>query len=282
MHEPRRYKLGLYEKALPPSLCWEEKFKVARNSGYDYLEMSIDETDEKLERLHWSDRELYRLVDSSRFEGLAIGSLCLSGHRRYPLGGSDSTRSLCIMQEAIHFASAIGCPIIQLAGYDVYYEPSTEATRGLFATNLHKAVEMAATSGILLGFETMETPFMDTVGKAMEYVTKIDSPFLGVYPDIGNLNNSALLYQTDILSDLDVGKGHIFATHIKETIPKRYREVVFGTGVVDFPRVLKKVWELGVRRYVTELWYTGNENWEQRVREASMLSTGILDNVACQ
>lgn len=282
MHGHRRYKLGLYEKALPPNLCWEEKFKVARDAGYDYLEMSIDETDEKLERLHWSDKELYRLTDSAHAEDFAIGSICLSGHRKYPLGGSEAARSLCIMQDAIRLASEIGCPLIQLAGYDVYYDPSTEATRNMFATNLQKAVEMAAASGILLGFETMETPFMDTVGKAMRYVTEINSPFLGVYPDIGNLNNSALLYQTDILSDLEVGTGHIFATHIKETSPQRYREVVFGTGCVDFPRVLAKVWELGVRRYVTELWYTGNEEWEQRVREASLLSTSILDTVACQ
>ena len=44
-----------------------------------------------------------------------------------------------------------------------------------------------------LGFETMETPFMDTVEKSMEYVNKINSPYLGVYPDIGNLKNASLL-----------------------------------------------------------------------------------------
>lgn len=31
-----------------------------------------------------------------------------------------------------------------------------------------------------LGFETMETPFMDTVEKAMHYVKLVDSPYLGV------------------------------------------------------------------------------------------------------
>lgn len=46
---------------------------------------------------------------------------------------------------------------------------------------------MAAEKGIVLGFETMETPFMDTVEKAMRYVNLVSSPYLGVYPDIGNL-----------------------------------------------------------------------------------------------
>ena len=39
----------------------------------------------------------------------------------------------------------------------------------------------------MLGFETMETPFMDTVEKAMAYVKDVDQAYLGVYPDIGNL-----------------------------------------------------------------------------------------------
>ena len=49
------YTLGLYEKALPIDLSWEEKLKVAKESGYDFLEMSIDETEEKMARLDMSE-----------------------------------------------------------------------------------------------------------------------------------------------------------------------------------------------------------------------------------
>ena len=45
--------------------------------------------------------------------------------------------------------------------------------------------------GVAMGFETMETPFMDTVEKSMSYVSKVDNPWLGVYPDIGNLMQKA-------------------------------------------------------------------------------------------
>jgi hypothetical protein len=37
--------------------------------------------------------------------------------------------------------------------------------------------------GCHLAFETMETAFMNTVGKAMAYVDRIQSPYLQVYPD---------------------------------------------------------------------------------------------------
>ena len=42
------YKLGIYEKALPADLSWEERLDVARQGGFDYLEMSVDETDARL------------------------------------------------------------------------------------------------------------------------------------------------------------------------------------------------------------------------------------------
>ena len=88
---------------------------------------------------------------------------------------------------------------------------------------------MAAKQGVLLGFETMETPFMDTVEKAMAYVKDVDQAYLGVYPDIGNLKNASLLYNVDVNEDIMTGKGHIFATHLKETVPGKYREIPFGT-----------------------------------------------------
>ena len=33
--------LGLYEKALPPGLRWEERLLAAKELGFDYLEISI-------------------------------------------------------------------------------------------------------------------------------------------------------------------------------------------------------------------------------------------------
>ena len=41
--------LGLYEKALPPELTWEERLRAVKELGFDYLEISIDEKDEPRE-----------------------------------------------------------------------------------------------------------------------------------------------------------------------------------------------------------------------------------------
>jgi L-ribulose-5-phosphate 3-epimerase len=188
-------------------------------------------------------------------------------------------KSLAIMEKAVKLAADLGIRTIQLAGYDVYYEESTEKTRADFVKNLKIAAEMAGKEGIQMGFETMETPFMDNVKKAMEYVQLVDSPYLGVYPDSGNITNAALLYDDDVTEDLKRGKGHIVAVHLKETVPGKYREIPFGTGHVDFEQVIKTSWELGVRRYVAEFWYLDGQDYKAELKKASEFMRSRLDKM---
>ena len=279
---PCGYTLGLYEKAMPAELNWKEKLTAAGRAGFDFVEISIDETDEKLRRLDMSRDERMELVSLMAETGVPIRRMCLSGHRKYPFGSRDPEicrRSMEIMEKAILLADDLGIRIIQLAGYDVYYEESTDETRLRFGKNLKLAVEMAACRGILMGFETMETAFMDTVEKAMKYVNQIKSPYLQVYPDCGNLTNAAVLYGTDVLQDLETGRGHLAAMHLKETVPGKYREIPFGTGHVNFEAAIGKAWKLGVRRFVTEFWYKGSADWRKDLEDAECSMSNILDKM---
>lgn len=276
----KEYQLGLYEKALPPELTWREKLTHAKQAGFDYIEISIDESDARLARLDWSAGERAELAALTGEIGLPIRSMCLSGHRKYPFGSRDPEvrrRSMEIMEKAVILAADLGIRVIQLAGYDVYYEESDRDTAAQFGVNLKRAVDMAAAQGILLGFETMETEFMNTVEKAMRYVRLINSPYLNVYPDIGNITNAAKTYHTGVLEDLDAGRGHLVAMHLKETVPGVFREVPFGAGHVDFEAAIARAWQLGVRRYVTEFWYTGSPAWREDLAFAHNMMSAILD-----
>ena len=274
------YAIGLYEKAMPKTMTWPEKLECARECGYDFVEISIDETDDKLARLDWTEEERLELVREMRRTGVPIRSMCLSGHRKYPFGSADPAvreRSMQIMEKAIQLADDLGIRIIQLAGYDVYYEESTPDSVRLFKENLAKATEMAAAKGVVLAFETMDTEFMNTTAKSMEYVNLINSPWLGVYPDSGNLTNAAVSYGTDVLEDLETGRGHIFALHLKETVPGKFREIPFLTGHVDFGAVIAKAWDLGIRRFVTEMWDVGKAEWKEDILFANRSMSAILD-----
>ena len=276
----RAYTIGLYEKAMPGTLTWREKLEAAKAAGYDFLEISIDETEERLNRLQWSREERLELVKLMYEIDLPIHTMCLSGHRKYPIGSSDPktcARGMEIMEQAIRLAQDLGVRIIQLAGYDVYYEESTKETVERFEKNLKKCVQMAAKAGVLMGFETMETEFMNSCGKAMRYVESVDSEYLGVYPDSGNLNNAALLYEQDVLEDLKTCRGHVVALHLKETVPGKYRDMMYGEGRVNFPAIIDAAWSIGVRKFVTEFWYQGKENWMEDLYTANRKMCALLD-----
>ncbi|MDY3250477.1 MAG: L-ribulose-5-phosphate 3-epimerase [Candidatus Choladocola sp.] len=278
----REYTLGLYEKAMPKELSWREKLCAAKEAGYDFVEISIDETDEKLARLDMSREERTELVDLMAEIGVPIRTMCLSGHRKYPLGSNDPAtcaRGMEIMEKAITLADDLGVRIIQLAGYDVYYEESSEETKKRFEENLKKSVLMAARAGVVLGFETMETEFMNTVEKSMKYVNIVNSTYLNVYPDAGNITNAAVTYGTNVLDDLRTGEGHLVAMHLKETVPGKFREIPFGTGHVKFEEMIQTAWELGIRKYVTEFWYTGNPEWKKDLDFARTMMGNILDRM---
>ena len=50
----KAYELGLYEKAMPGTLTWKERLEAAKAAGYDYVEISIDATEEKIAWLIWT------------------------------------------------------------------------------------------------------------------------------------------------------------------------------------------------------------------------------------
>lgn len=274
------YRLGLYEKSMPNSLSIKDKLAVTKQAGFDYMELSVDESDEKLARLDWTADEAKRLADAVYETGVPIQSICLSGHRRYPMGHPDGDirrQSMDIMEKAIVLASRLSVRLIQIAGYDVYYEPGNDRTRWWFEKNLERAALSAAKNGVTLAFETMETPFMNTVEKAMREVRRINNPWIQIYPDVGNLTCAAKAQNGSVEADMELGSGHLSAVHLKETRPGEFREVPFGCGHVDFTGCACTAMKLGVRAFVGEFWYTGNGSWQRDISNANVFLREKLD-----
>lgn len=276
----KAYALGLYEKAMPSDISWREKLEAAKEAGYDYVELSIDATEEKIGRLDMPKEERLALVELMYEVGMPIRTMCVSALTKYSMGNDKpdyEARAMEILEKSIRFAEDIGVRVVMIPGYDVYYEPSTVETKRRYLKNLKRGAEMAERAGVILGLETMENEFMNTVEKAMKYVTLCGSYYLKVYPDLGNMTNAAVQYQSDVLEDLELGRGNITSLHLKETLPGRYREVPYGTGHVNFEAAIEKAWEMGIRRYVTEFWYLGAENWREDLHSAHDMMAGILD-----
>lgn len=285
MDKNRKYLLGMYEKSMPLDLTWKEKLEACKESGFDWVEISIDETDAKIARLYWNEEERNVLKDGIRKTGVPIYTMCFSAQRKYSLGSlgkEKHDKALEIMEKAIDFAADIGIRFIQLAGYDCYYEKESVDTRNEFIKNLKIATNMASKKGIVLGFETMmDRPFIDTVEKGMEYVNICNSPFLGVYPDIGNLAGAKhdFGYSKSVVDDLKTGAGHIIACHLKETAPHKDRSVPWGTGLTDYENNIKVLKDMGVRMFNGEFWCDYPENWTNWLIESNTFLRQKLDSV---
>lgn len=274
------YKIGLYEKAMQDSLAWSDKLQCAKDCGYDYVEMCVDASQAKIERTNMSGEERRTLVATMFEVGLPIRSMSVSALTKYALGDPDEairSKAMEIAEKSIILAADLGIRVVMLPGYDIYFGESTDQTKQFFLDNITKISKIGAREGVLLGFETMENEFMNTVKKGMNYITIVDSPYLKMYPDSGNITNAAVGHQHDVCADMLSGKGNILALHLKESAPGVFREVPYFTGHVEFERLIETAWQLGVRRYVTELWDVGKENWKEDIHFANQAMRKILD-----
>lgn len=266
MYDIKKNPLGIYEKAIPNDFSWKEKMQTAKAAGFDYIEISVDESDERLARLDWSDQEIEEIRSYMKETGIVIPTMCLSGHRRFPFGSKDKAtraRAFEIMEKGILLAQKLGVRCIQLATYDVYYEESDEETKALFLDGMKKSVEMASRAGVILAMEIMDTPFVGTILKAMHYIKEIPSPYFKIYPDMGNLTQ----FSSDVESEFELGLAETAAIHVKETKPGVFKNVPFGEGSVQFTNIFRKLKELNYTgMFLIEMW--ADNSRKQTMEEA--------------
>lgn len=272
--------LGLYEKALNPEDSWPVRLGKAKALGYDFMELSIDEADSRLDRLYWPKEKLRALKRECELAELPLMSMCLSAHRRFPFGSRDPRirgKANEIMDRAILAAAELGIRVIQLAGYDVYYETSTEESRKAFADGLCRAAGLAARMQVMLGVEIMDTSFYNSISKHLWFERRVASPWLRVYPDIGNLT----AWGNDVQKELEKGISSIVGVHLKDTLavtPEfagRFKGVPFGSGCVDFQAFFRRMELLNYRGpYLIEMWHDPALDDTSRAAEAKAFIEG--------
>ena len=277
MNIENRFSFGLYEKALHARYTWPERLELAKKAGYDFVEISIDESDERLDRLYWDKKRKLEFVRAVADAGVPVPTMCLSGHRRYPIGSSYKDireKGMEIMKLAIRFAADTGIRIVQLAGYDAWYdEPSTEETAEHYDRNIGLSLDFASRLGVTLAIENMGIHFMDSLGKVMWYVRKYNSPYLQVYPDIGNL--SAM--NKEVEKEFPCALGHIVGIHVKDTTEGVVRRIQFGQGTVDFVEAFRVILKSGFTGPILiEMWADEKKDTFDDVRDARLF---VLDNI---
>ncbi|CAK2806505.1 putative L-xylulose 5-phosphate 3-epimerase [Vibrio crassostreae] len=268
-----RHRVGLYEKALPNELSWEDKLATTKELGFDFLEISVDESDERRSRLDWNDEEVYALRRLCEKHGVPLQSMCLSAHRKFPFGSADPAirkQAVIHMEKAISLAYKLGIRTIQLAGYDVYYEPADKVTHQRFIEGMKLSAQLAERSGVMLAVEIMDTDYLNSLSKFEVLNREVNSPYFTAYPDVGNISG----WNYDIVTELKLSKPHITQIHLKDTYKVtdeykgQFRDLVIGDGEVDFNAIFETLKETEcVVPLVIEMW-AQDERWKENILTA--------------
>jgi predicted hexulose-6-phosphate isomerase len=244
----------LYEKALPAEWSWDRRLSAMAEAGYDYAEISIDETDERLARLEWSKVERAALRQAIADSGVPVMTMCLSGQRRFPLGSQDRTtraRAFDIVAKSIALSVDVGVRIIQVPGYDVYFEPSDATTMARYHEGLRTVAEWAGQAGVMLALENVDVPASASLVQAMATVNHVNSPWFQVYPDIANV--AACGYNP--VAELPLCRDRIVAVHVKDSQPGIIRGIPFRSGIVQLEAVFQALASIDYRGPMTvEMW----------------------------
>lgn len=269
----QRHRVGLYEKALPNELSWDQKLEKTKQLGFDFLEISVDESDERRSRLDWDDATIYELRDLCIKHGIPLQSMCLSAHRKFPFGSADAAireQAVIHMEKAITLAFKLGIRNIQLAGYDVYYEPANKETHQRFIDGMRHCAKLAERAGIMLAVEIMDTDYLNSLSKFEILKREVPSPYFTAYPDIGNISG----WNYDVCTELALSMPHITQIHLKDTYKVKdgyggqFRDLVIGEGEVDFDAIFVTLKETNcVVPLVIEMW-AQDEQWEHNIKLA--------------
>lgn len=260
------YSYTLYEKALMPH-DWPRMLSDAAELGFNGFEVSVDESDYRLERLDWSESKCLEVVRLSHDAGIRLQSLCFSGQRRFPMGSSDPKiviKSMTMMRKCIDLCFNLGIRVLQVAGFDVFYEENTAETYKRYCDNLVVATKYAESAGVMLAIEPVEKGVL-SVSMALDIINRINSPFLQIYPDIANMASLGI----DFYPEIEKGVGHIAQIHIRDALPDFYYGVDIGTGIIDFVRTFRLFDRLDITCPLTlEMWNLDNPEYMNSVRYA--------------
>ena len=155
------------------------------------------------------------------------------------------------MRKAIELAADVDIRVVQIAGYFVRPDDRHPDARARYVASLAAGAELAARAGVMLAIENVDGPDINSVTRAMAVVLEIGSPWLQVYPDIGNIAENEL----DMVSELTAARGHMVALHAKDVRVGEPRRVPFGDGIVDFDVAFGTLARLGFSgRLMIEMW----------------------------
>ena len=228
-------KKGLVIDMLPAKLSYAERFKMARDAGFEIVQANTTPEEREAE-------EIKKAADAA---GIRIDSVMNMAHWKYPLSSGDPKvveTSLEGMRTSLRNAKLWGSEAVLLVPAVVNPETSYLEAWTRSQREIRKLIPMAGELKVVIAMEEVWNKFLLSPLEMKKYIAEFESPWIKAWFDVGNVVLYG--YPQDWIRTL--GKS-IHNVHLKDFKRKDdgYAWVNLGDGDVDWGEVRKAFAEVG-------------------------------------
>jgi len=232
---PLPIKKGVLLGMLPKELSYADRFKLARDVGFEAVQAYTTPKQSEAE-------EIKKAADAA---GIKIDSVMNEGHWEWPLSSRDPEvvdKSLNAMRTSLNNAKLWGSYSVLLVPAVVNPQTSYADAWTRSQAQIRKLIPLAEELKIVIALEEVWNKFLLSPLEFAMYVDQFNSPWVKVWFDVGNVLFYG--YPQDWIRTLG---GRIAELHLKDFKRKEdgYAWVNLGDGDVDWGEVRKALAEIG-------------------------------------
>jgi len=232
-------KKGICIGSLPGKLSPEERFQLAKDAGFDGVEINTVNTDEE-------SKKLKAIADSI---GLEIPSIMNSAHWQFPLSSPDAevrAKSVDGMMKSMASASIVGADTVLLVPGVVNEQVCYEDVYTTSQKEIRELAKAAAERKVFIAIENVWNKFLLSPMEFARYIDEIDSEYVAAYFDVGNI----LLYGYPQHWIRTLG-SRIKKVHVKgfKVGPKSFTYLLDSD--INWAEVMKAFRDVGYDNYIT-------------------------------
>jgi hexulose-6-phosphate isomerase len=256
-------KKGLVYGMLPKGMSAAERFRLARDTGFEEIECYTTPEAGEAE-------ELKKAAEAA---GVRIHSVMNMAHWKFPLSSADAAvvaESMKGLETSIRNAHFWGAETVLLVPAVVNPETRYQDAWTRSVAQVRKILPLAAELKVIIAMENVGNRFLLSPLEFARYVDDFKSPWVRAYFDVGNV--MSIGYPQDWIRTL--GK-RIVKLHFKEATQKRApgQKLLLGEGDIDWKAVAAALTEIGYRGSATLEMAQGDEAY---LRDLSKRLDSIL------
>ena len=259
-------KKGLVLSMLPAKMTYAERFKLARDAGFEVIQAPTTPNQSDAE-------EILRAANSS---GIRIDSVMNMDHWDYPLSSSDPAvveKSMNGMRTSLHNAKLWGSDAVLLVPAVVNAGTSYRDAWTRSQKQIHELLPLAEELKIVIAIEEVWNKFLLSPVEMATYISEFKSPWVRAWFDVGNVVLYG--YPQDWIRALG---SQIYKVHLKDF--KRgqnsFSWANLGDGDIDWRAVRAAFLDIGYSGSVIAELQTGDAPYLKDVshRIDKLLITG--------